>query len=270
MAMGLKYAFMSFSCPQASFDGMLALANRYGYDGVEPRIDAGHAHGIEPNIAGPLRGEFRRKATDAALAIACIATSCRYSDPQTTELQLSLTRRCIDLAADIGAPRIRVFGGAVPPGVSREEAIDHLAASLGRIATHAAARDVVVCVETHDDWCNPLHMAEVMKRADHPSVAVNWDIMHTLRQGGATMDQAFAILRPWIRHAHVHDGLLQPGDVVLKPIGQGEIDHRRAVELLQGMNYDGYLSGEWIDWEPPETHLPRELAILKSYEQQFS
>jgi sugar phosphate isomerase/epimerase len=50
------------------------------------------------------------------------------------------------------------------------------------------------------------------------------------------------------------------------PIGQGAYDHRRVLELLQAEGYDGYLSGEWINWEPYEVHLPRELATLKQYE----
>ncbi|MCL5996311.1 MAG: sugar phosphate isomerase/epimerase [Chloroflexi bacterium] len=266
--MKLKYAFMSFSCPQANFDEMLALARRYGYDGVEPRIDASHAHGIEVNISGNVRREIQQKAIDADVAICCVATSCRFADPQDTEQALDLTRRCIDLAADIGAPRLRVFGGALPQGMPREEAITHVAASLSQIATHAQQRNVTVCVETHDDWCDPTHMAEVMKRVNHPAIAVNWDIMHPVRQAGATMDQAFQILKPWIRHVHIHDGLKRLDQVVLKPIGQGEIDHRRAVELLRDAHYDGYVSGEWIDWEPYETHLPRELATMKTYEGQ--
>ena len=37
----MNYAFMSFSCPQATFAEMLALAAQYGYDGVEPRAAGG-------------------------------------------------------------------------------------------------------------------------------------------------------------------------------------------------------------------------------------
>jgi hypothetical protein len=38
------------------------------------------------------------------------------------------------------------------------------------------------------------------------------------------------------------------------------------VQLLRAAGYDGYLSGEWIDWEPCEVHLPRELATMRVYE----
>jgi sugar phosphate isomerase/epimerase len=266
--MRLKYAFMSFSSPQASLDEMLALATRYGYDGIEPRVQAGHLHGIEPSMSTPLRREAQQKALDMRVVICCIATSCHFANPQDVHEQIDKTRQCIDLAADLGAPRLRVFGGAIPPDVSREKAIDTVANALTQIAGHAQERNVMICMETHDDWCDPLHMAEVMKRATaaHPSIGVNWDIMHPVRQGGASMDAAFEILKPWVQHVHVHDGMLRLDEVVLKPIGQGEIDHRRAIQLLQEMHYSGYISGEWIDWEPPDVHLPRELATLKAYE----
>ena len=52
------------------------------------------------------------------------------------------------------------------------------------------------------------------------------------------------------------------------PIGEGAIDHRRALELLTEFGYQGYISGEWIRWEPWEVHLPRELATLKTYEKE--
>jgi sugar phosphate isomerase/epimerase len=62
-----------------------------------------------------------------------------------------------------------------------------------------------------------------------------------------------------------YDGDQVEGKLVLLPMGEGIVDTRRAVELLRTIDYQGYLSGEWIDWEPYEIHLPRELATLKEY-----
>ena len=258
----MKYSFMSFSCPNLSLDAMLALAKEYGYDGIEPRIEANHSHGIELDIDADRRKEIKQKVANSGIALCCVATSRRYADPETAKQQVEDSLRCIDLAADVGSPRLRVFGGAVPEGVSREEAIDLVADSLRSVADHAQQRGVTVCMETHDDWCNPAHVAEVMRRVDHPAIAVNWDVMHPVRVARWTVDRAFEALKPWIRHLHVHDGVERE----LRPIGEGVIDHRRAIELLRAISYDGYLSGEWINWEPYETHLPRELATLRRYE----
>ncbi len=264
----MKYAFMSFSCPQLTLDQMLALAARYGYDGIEPRLDSKHGHGIEVAMGAEARREARRKVEDSGIELACLATSCQYADPRQARVQVEATLRCVDLAADVGASRVRVFGGAIPEGVSRERATDSLVNCLQQVAPYVQERGVQVCIETHDDWSHPAHLAEAMRRVSHPSIAINWDLMHPVRQGGLTMDQAFEIVRPRLGHVHFHDGLNRLDRLVMVPVGQGELDHRRAVQLLVGMGYDGYLSGEWINWEPYDVHLPRELAVMKGYERQ--
>jgi len=258
----MKYSFMSFSTPSLSLEDMLDVARRYGYDGIEPRLDAKHAHGIEVGATAREREAARKLSLDKGVQIACLATSVRFADPAETEEMIRQTHDRIDLAADVGATVIRVFGGRIPEGITRDQAVEQLVRSLLRVADHAAERGVTICLETHDDWCDPAHVAAVLSRVNHPAVAANWDIMHPVKRGGATVDVAFGTLKPWIRHLHIHDGT----DAGLVPIGTGDIDHRRAVELLRSVNYDGFLSGEWINWEPYEVHLPRELATMKSWE----
>ena len=262
----MRYAFMSFSCPKATFPELLATARKYRYDGVEPRAQSGHGHGLEFDSTPAARKAIRKQADDAGIALCCLATSCRFADPAIAADQLADLRRAIDLAGDVGAPRIRVFGGKFGAGLTREAAVDLVAESLRSVADQAASRQVTLCMETHDEWTNPDHVAAVMKAVNHPAVAVNWDIMHPVRFSHWTMADAFAVVRPWIRHVHFHDGSVDPADGKMRPIGQGDIDHRTAVELLAALPYDGYLSGEWINWEPAEVHLPRELAMMKSYE----
>jgi sugar phosphate isomerase/epimerase len=262
----VKYAFMTFSCPDYRLEQVFEAARTYGYDGVEFRIDAKHAHGIEVGSEPGVRARAARLAGQTGVRIACVATSCRYADPAVVAEMVESTRAALDLAADLGAPRLRVFGGAIPEGRPREQAIRGVADALASVAEHAARRGVVVCMETHDHWCDPAHVAAVMKAVNHPFVAVNWDIMHPVRVAGATMDQAFETLRPWIRHVHFHDGVTEAGKLLMRPIGTGAIDHFRAVQLLKTMPYPDFLSGEWIGWEPPEIHLPRELAAMRAYE----
>ncbi len=262
----MNYAFMSFSCPQLSLDEMLSLAQKLGYDGIEPRAASHHGHGVELEAGQAERADIKAQAEARGIALCCLATSCRYADPATLKTQIEDTHRYIDLAADIGAPRLRVFGGQIAAGLSREAAIDQVSQALSSVADHAAEREVIVCLETHDDWCDPAHVAAVMRRANHPAIAVNWDVMHPVRKAGATMEGAFRTLQPWIRHVHIHDGTAEADKLALLPIGQGAYDHRRVLELLQAEGYEGYLSGEWINWEPYEIHLPRELATLKQYE----
>jgi sugar phosphate isomerase/epimerase len=245
---------------------MLALAQRYGYGGIEPRIQAGHAHGLDLDVDAATRREAAQLAAESGVELCCIATSCRYADPETAQENVENTLRAIDLAADVGSTRLRVFGGRIGGGLSREAAIEQVAASLRAVADHAGACGVTVCIETHDDWTDPSHVAAVMAQVDHPAIAVNWDIMHPVRVAGWTVDASFETLKSWVQHTHVHDGAQQEGRIAYLPIGTGTINTRRAMELLAGAGYTGYLSGEWINWEPAEVHLPREIATMKAYE----
>jgi sugar phosphate isomerase/epimerase len=266
----MKYAFMSFSCPRLSLAEMLALAQRLGYAGIEPRLSSGHAHGIETTMDRAARQTARRQIADSGIGLVCLATGITFVDPAKTAASMAEARRSIALAADVGCKLLRVFGGSLPAGMTRGQAIDAVTTNLSSLADEASAAGVALCIETHDDWTDPAHVAAVMRQVGDPAIAVNWDIMHPVRQSHVSIDDAFDALRPWIRHVHFHDGVDEASGLVLKPVGAGVIDHRRAVELLQAAGYTGYLSGEWIDWEPCEVHLPRDLATMKGYERAAS
>jgi sugar phosphate isomerase/epimerase len=262
----VKYSFMSFSTPEYTLEQCLDAVKEYGYDGFEPRSQAGHAHGIEIDASAEKRKEIKESAVEKGVPFSCIATSLRFADAPNRESTVRDTLAFIDLAADIGAPALRIFGGPLPEGMDREGAVDTVCGVYREVLDHAEKRNVNLCMETHDDWCDPADIAEVLKRLDHPKAAVNWDIMHPVRTGKAGMEESFTILKPWIKHVHVHDAGELGDKINLVPIGKGKYDHKTAVILLRDAGYAGYISGEWINWEAAALHLPRELAALKRYE----
>ena len=263
----MKYAFMSFSCPTATFDELLAMAVQYGYSGIEPRVAGNQNHGVELEASAEQRATFQQKAADAGIDICCLAAGNRFVDPDNRDAQLAEARQYIELAADIGAPLLRVFGGRLPAGLSREAAIDGLVDAFRCLAEWAGEWGVVVCLETHDDWCNPQHVATVLERVDNPAAGVNWDVIHPLYREGWTLADSYRAVRPWIRHVHIHDVSMTPDRLDYQALGTGDVDHRQVLQLLHSDSYTGHLSGEWIDWEPPDIHLPREIATLRGYEQ---
>jgi sugar phosphate isomerase/epimerase len=263
----MNYSFMTFSCPEWRLDEVLAAAQRYGYDGVELRVDANHLHGVEISNTPEQRSTARRMAAAQGVALCCVATSCRFADPATVAQNIAEAQERIDLAADLDAHVVRVFGGKIPPGLSRQEATESVVQALDTLAGYAAQRGVYLALETHDDWCNPHDVLAVVGQVNHPYAGVNWDYMHTLRIAKTTLDETFAAIGPYIRHVHFHDGSLAADKLEFLPIGQGAYDHQRVLALLRSVDYDGWLSGEWINWEPAETHLPRELQAIKQIEQ---
>ena len=262
----MKYSFMSFSCPDADIDKLLAIANMYGYNGIEPRISAGHKHGIEPGADKKYLREVRKKAEESQVAICCIAASCSFADAESWHENIDAAKRTIELAAETGAQVIRVFGGGISSEFERAKSFDLIVEALEELSEAASSAKVNVCLETHDSWCDPHVVADIMEQVDRPFMAVNWDIMHPVLQKFATVDKSFEILKQWIRHVHVHDGVFTDGKLEFKAIGEGAVNHEAAVRLLKSAGYDGYISGEWISWEPYEICLPREIKKLKSFE----
>ena len=258
---------MSFSCPDLNLDEMLQTAVKYGYEGIEPRIGEEHKHGIEVGLGQSEMDGIRRQAQRYGVTICCLATPCCFSDPAAAPGNVELAKQALDLAQGVNCKAIRVFGGVIPNGISRETASDSIVRSLSGLAEYAAKRDAVICIETHDDWSSPAYIANIMKNVNSPAVAVNWDIMHPVLWAGFSIEESFRALSPWIRHVHAHDGVNEHGSIVFKHIGTGNADHKTALGLLKKAGYNGFISGEWIGWTPYETHLPAELAAMKKYEE---
>ena len=273
----LKYAFMTWSTPELTLGENLEVAAMLGYDGIEARMSGKveryvgdttvQNHGIELYASRRERAEARKMIAGSGVDLCCIATSIQYADPAKADVQVEDTLRTIDLAYDMGCPRLRVFGGQFPDGVSREAASDSLVSCLSRSAEYARDAGVTLCIEVHDAWSDPRHLVPVVERVDHPAVRINWDVAHATWRTGMDVTEAFGIVRSWIAHVHVHDMTFTDKTFVNQWIGEGILDHEAVIGLLMSVGYEGYVSGEWINREPGwREHLGRELAAMKSFE----
>jgi len=266
----MQLSFMTFSCPEWSLNEILTGAIKYGYDAIEPRAEAGHKHGVELETTKKERKQIKASFEDTGIVCACIATSRTYSmsEPDKRRESVDLTKRYVDLAHDIGCKHLRVFGGQTPEGAVFADVKKYVAEALRECGEHALSADVYVCMETHDAYCRSADVLEVIKAADRPNVAINWDIMHPFRVGD-TIEEAFENVKGHVRHCHVHDGK-RPADGgaggwELALMGEGDIPHDQAIKLLAGIDYKGALSGEWISFLPPEEVLPHDAAVMAGY-----
>lgn len=263
----MKFSFMSFSCPEASLVEMLEYARKYGYEGVEPRSQAQHNHGIELETNSKKRKEIRKMFQDNGIECACLATSIRYcfADDEKRRYAIETTKAFIDLASDIGTKRIRVFGGIPDKEMSIDEAIKIAGDCLGVVAEYAEKNRIFLCLETHDFFSRADAVSQTVKIADSPYVRVNWDIMHPFTKG-MTIKEAFDQVKNFVEHCHVHDGVYDADrNVKLVLMGDGEIPYKEAIMLLEEISYQGYLSGEYINAWEPDVVLPHDIKILRSY-----
>jgi len=258
----MKISFMTFACPEATAEEAVDFAERLGYQGIEFRCDGGHLHGVEPGVNDRKAGKIRGRLEDAGVEACCLATSLQFADDKVVGDAPSR----LDLAASIGAPALRVFCGPVPEGRSIEEVQDLVGRNLALVADEASSLNLQLWLETHDTFSKAHHAAAAVKRADHNNVGLCYDNMHPYRTG-EPLETTKQAVEGRVRHCHFHDAINDPNQVVIHPLGEGELPMDEMLLMLKGIGYDGYLSGEWFGQmygEDPEVSLTRYMSDMRS------
>jgi len=263
----MKLSFMTWVCPEWTVEGIIDGARKYGYEGVEIRVQSNQKHGIDVDTDPHVVSEAVSRFRDAGVDLPCVATSFKFSsnDPDERSQMVEGAKSYVLLAERLGAPYMRVFGGAIPDGVGKEECKKYVAESLHELGEFAADHGVTIALETHDHFSLARDVADTLRWADHPHVKCLWDFAHPFRHG-ETIEESFGYIRDQIVHTHVHDMTIEPdGRIQLAPMGEGEVPHDEAVRLLATIGFGGYLSGEWIGWRPPDEVLGHEAEELRRY-----
>lgn len=237
----MKISFMTFACPEWNADAVIDGAVRHGYHGIEFRTDANHQHGVEVTADASQRKRIRRRLADAGVEPCCLATSLQFA----TDKVLEESPARIELAASIGCPGLRVFCGPAPEGMEEQQIIETVAEQLRVGAEQAQAAGVELWLETHDTFSKAAPAGAAVRRADRPSLGINYDNMHPYRNG-EPLETTVAALGDLVRHTHFHDSVAEPDTVVITPLDKGSLPMDDMFKVLINMGYDGYLSGEWF------------------------
>ncbi len=259
----MKLAFSTLGCPHWELDRIARAARDFGYEAIELR-----AVGGELNLLA--RPEFQPRAVEATrqwladqnLSVCCVDTSCTFDSRDASERkgQVEVAIKHCELAAALGSTLIRVFPDKIQEGASREETRDWIAAGLNEVARRAA-RGVRVGLETHGDFARGQAAAEIVRLADHPNVALIWDVANALNAGD-TIEEAARAVAPYLAHVHLRDARPAEGREHWLPVlaGRGVVSFAEAIDALRGLGYDRYLTFEWEKYWQPEIEEP-EVAL---------
>lgn len=267
----MKLTYTSLACPGWTIEEAVRAAKGYGYAAIEWRLADGAI--IEPDVSADRRRRLREVPAAHGIEVACLDSSCRVvqREPKERAATIEAGQRMLDVAADIGAPFLRVFGGEVPANTTRTSLLDSAAAVLHALADYGAERGVTVILETHDAWTNSEDVRALVQAAALPAIKVLWDTHHTYRFGEAP-SQTLALLGDAIAYVHIKDSRLStsdPGAWTYCLLGEGDVPLREMCEALKKRGYAGYLSLEWEKkWHPdiaePDIALPQAVAYLRT------
>jgi sugar phosphate isomerase/epimerase len=253
----LPIAFSTLGCPAWSLDKILEFAEQHGFAAIELR-------GLEGNLDLPSHPAFsperiaqtNREIAARGLKIASVSSSSSMheTDPGKRKKVLDDARRSIDLASALHAPYIRVFGNSPDsekPIVPDPDLRSRVAGGLHDLGEYAGTRDVIVLMESHDDFTSSAVLEDVFRKADSGHVGLLWDAYHTYTGSGEDPEFTVKKLARWIHHTHLKDAVGSGSNRHYVLTGQGNIPIRRQVAALHASGYTGYYCFEWEKvWHP--------------------
>jgi sugar phosphate isomerase/epimerase len=252
-------SFSTISCPDFTLPQIARARDEYGYDAVELYALEGERLTME-RLADRL-AEVRREL--ATTPISCLNSWAVLSspDPAARRVQEERISAAVRLAAELGAPVVKAFGGEFPANRSRPEVFDYVAESISRVLPRARELGVRIVVETHDGFSLGESVAELLARIDDPYFGALWDVHHPYRHGEPVSRTAAAI-GDRVLHAHVKDAVRDGEGWRFVLLGEGELPVGSMIGALLERGFTGYLSLDWeLMWHPdiapPEVALPQ-------------
>jgi sugar phosphate isomerase/epimerase len=253
----LPLAFSTLGCPAWEWKKILEFGSQHRFAAIELR-------GLEGNLDLPAHPIFaverieqtKREIRTSKLRIACVSSSANLhvADSEKRTRELADARRFIDLAAILGAPYVRVFGGKAESDHSpmpSEETKTRVAAGLRELGKYAGPRNVTVLIESHDHFTASSTLKDVLREANSDHVGLLWDAHHTFAT--STEDPEFTVrqLGPWIRHTHLKDSIGNGEDRKYVLTGRGNVPIQRQIKALRSIGYKGFYCFEWEKlWHP--------------------
>jgi sugar phosphate isomerase/epimerase len=261
---GMKLCFSTLACPAWDLQQIVDAAVACGMAGVDFR-------GIGEEIDITRVPAFNQDLPDTlallrqhGLRVPCLNTSVTLVSPAPERWQMMLDEcsRYARLGRLIGTHYVRIFGGAVPRGMTLDEARSMAQRHLRQLVKICGKWDCQPLVETHDDWATADSVMSLLHEFDPAEAGVLWDVEHPCRRAESPLDSALGMKR-FIRHVHFKDSVRADGKSLPRLLGQGDLPLRAAIEAMRAISYDGWICLEtekrWhpLDAPDPEVSLPQ-------------
>lgn len=187
-----------------------------------------------------LRSILSEKGARVAMIASPVGKS-QVTDPAAYEQARLET--AIRLAEAFGTPLIRMFS-FYHEGTAHADCRYEVVSRLGDWARTAERAGVTLLLENEGDlWGDtPERCRDLLASVDSPALRFTLDTGNFAALGIASYDEAYGLLRPWLRHIQIKDAKREPKQIV--PAGQGEGQLPEVLAAARRDGYQGYLSLE--------------------------
>ncbi|MDR1692277.1 MAG: AMP-binding protein [Oscillospiraceae bacterium] len=243
----MKIAFSTIACPRSSWEEITSAAKDLGYDGIEVR-------GIGQDLLAMRAQPFTekqlpdtlKKLNALKLSVSCFSSACCLKDTEQEESNREELLGYIELASKMKTPFIRVLADrdVAPEGEVDDDAV---ARQLRAIAPAAAEKGVTLLVESNGVYTDTARLRDLLQKVASDAVAALWDAHHPYRIAGEQPEKTLQNLGAYIKYVHMKDSVVAPnGSTQYRMMGEGDLPINEMMNALRSINYDGYISLEWV------------------------
>ena len=266
----MKIAYSTIACPDWSLEEAFNNGAEYGYAGLEVAFIDGQW--VTPRLLKENQRRIRELSESSGCRAFAIAPHLELGSGGITgrTKTLSEAQIFIELAGEVGADFVRLFGGASDSCATEEGIDERLSEDLARLDEVGARIGVKIALETHGQLSDSQRLAKLLQRIDSPRVLALWDLLHPTRIG-QPVPVVWQHLVGRLGYLHVKDARrAEGGEWRHVRLGEGDVPVREALRALAMRGFDGFAVVEWEKANhqhlaEPEDVLPGELAKIREY-----
>lgn len=267
----MKIGFSSLACPGWDLNTIIIQASQMGYDGIELR-------GLRGELHLPLAAELttdpqgvRNLLQENNVELICLGSSATLDSKERNEVarQKGIIIEYLELAQKLGCPTVRLFVGEVQEWDNRRQALSRVADTLRSLTSVAQRLGVTLLIENGGDFSTSVDLWFLVDAVSHPNLQCCWHQCHALTSRERPT-LSLPCLGQKIGMVHLCDATFDDQGVLMeyKPLGEGDAETTRQIDLLKGMVYDRYLVFEWPKlWNTsltqPESILPLAYQFMR-------
>ena len=177
---------------------------------------------------------MRKQFEDSPIELAGLGSAFDYHSTDTEEVRQNIdgTKEYTQLAADVGAPGVKVRPNGLPEGVPVENTLAQIGLALRECGEFANNLGVQIRLEVHGrETSHPPHIRTIMEIADHENVYVCWNSNPGEVEDGSVKNN-FNLVKEWIQLVHINE------------LHRREYPWRELFTLLHASGYKGYTLAE--------------------------
>lgn len=247
----MKLAFSTLGCPDFGWQDIYSMAKDFGFDGIEIRglgneIFAAKA---QPFTESQLPHTIK-KLSELRLEIPCLSSGCCLKFAEDAEKNYDEIMQYIVLASKLGTPYIRILADLqpMPEGDIDDEVV---LAALKRLIPVAEEKGVTLLIETNGVYSDTARLSNLLNHAASDAVGALWDVHHPYRFADEKPGKTVQNLGAYIKYVHIKDSVMENGIVSYRMMGEGDLPIDDMMRALRSINYEGYVSLEWVKrWAP--------------------